>query len=75
MNTLTNRILVSHGVSRPIMRPNGERFSSKLRSNGKWLQVFRAAKLKIVKEEIQVGLPEELFMVKTCVTSPLDRQS
>jgi protein N-terminal methyltransferase len=35
------------------------------RSNGKWLQVFKEAGLTVVKEEIQVGMPDELFMVKT----------
>ena len=35
------------------------------RSNGKWLEVFNDAGLKLVKEEVQVGMPEELFVVKT----------
>jgi protein N-terminal methyltransferase len=35
------------------------------RSNGKWLQIFAEAGLTVVKEEVQVGMPTELFMVKT----------
>lgn len=36
-----------------------------IRSNGKWLQVFEEAGLRVVKEEVQEGLPQELFAVKT----------
>lgn len=35
------------------------------RSNGKWLQVFAEAGLSVIKEEVQVGMPVELFTVKT----------
>lgn len=35
------------------------------RSNGKWLEVFHEAGLQVVKEEVQEGLPDELFVVKT----------
>lgn len=38
---------------------------SNSRSNGKWLEVFTEAGLRVVKEEVQVGLPQELFVVKT----------
>lgn len=41
------------------------------RSNKKWLEVFEGAGLRVVKEEVQMGLPEELFVVKTSVVSPL----
>lgn len=36
-----------------------------IRSNGKWLEVFTEAGLKVVKEEVQHGMPDELFTVKT----------
>lgn len=35
------------------------------RSNGKWLEAFRDAGLEVIKEQEQVGMPEELFVVKT----------
>jgi protein N-terminal methyltransferase len=35
------------------------------RSNGKWLEVFKDAGLRVIKEEVQVGMPDELFVVKT----------
>lgn len=35
------------------------------RSNGKWLEAFTEAGLSVVKEEVQEGLPQELFVVKT----------
>jgi protein N-terminal methyltransferase len=35
------------------------------RSSGRWIEIFKEAGLKIVKEEVQEGLPEELFTVKT----------
>ena len=35
------------------------------RSSGRWVEIFQEAGLKIVKEEVQEGLPEELFTVKT----------
>jgi len=35
------------------------------RSNGKWLEAFAEAGLEVVKEEVQQGLPDELFTVKT----------
>ena len=38
-----------------------------IRSDGKWLQVFKEAGLKVIKEEVQLGLPDELLVVKTCV--------
>lgn len=34
------------------------------RSSAKWLQVFADAGLKVVKEVMQEGMPEELFVVK-----------
>lgn len=37
------------------------------RSSGRWVEIFQEAGLKIVKEEVQEGLPEELFTVKTYV--------
>lgn len=47
--------------------PAGRRLNAKLtsRSNGKWLQVFEEAGLRVIKEEVQEGLPQELFTVKT----------
>ncbi|CAK9784627.1 DUF858-domain-containing protein [Cutaneotrichosporon oleaginosum] len=42
-----------------------EEDSSLTRSNGKWLEVFHEAGLQVVKEEVQQGLPDELFVVKT----------
>jgi protein N-terminal methyltransferase len=36
-------------------------YSSALR----WLEIFAEAGLEVVKEEVQDGLPEELFVVKT----------
>jgi protein N-terminal methyltransferase len=36
-----------------------------VRSNNRWLEVFEDAGLEVVKEEVQHGMPEELFMVKT----------
>ncbi|TXT10659.1 hypothetical protein VHUM_02164 [Vanrija humicola] len=44
-----------------------EEDSSLTRSNGKWLEVFEEAGLKVVKDEVQEGLPNELFTVKTWV--------
>ncbi|WVQ82534.1 hypothetical protein IAT38_004663 [Cryptococcus sp. DSM 104549] len=38
--------------------------SSLTRSSAKWLQVFADAGLEVVKEETQLGMPEELFTVK-----------
>ncbi|WVQ76967.1 hypothetical protein IAR50_006646 [Cryptococcus sp. DSM 104548] len=42
-----------------------EEDSSLTRSSGKWVQVFHDAGLKVIKEETQEGMPEELFVVKT----------
>lgn len=42
-----------------------EEDSSLTRSNGKWLEAFSQAGLEVVKEEVQHGLPDELFTVKT----------
>jgi protein N-terminal methyltransferase len=38
--------------------------SSITRSNQAWLRVFQCAGLHVIREEIQLGLPEGLFMVK-----------
>jgi hypothetical protein len=35
------------------------------RSNKMWEEIFQQAGLKIVKEEVQLGLPQGLFMVKS----------
>jgi len=35
------------------------------RSNKMWEEIFEQAGLKIVKEEVQLGLPQGLFMVKS----------
>jgi protein N-terminal methyltransferase len=35
------------------------------RSNSRWLEIFAEAGLEIVREEVQQGMPTELFMVKT----------
>jgi protein N-terminal methyltransferase len=40
-------------------------YKADVRSNAKWHQVFAEAGLEVVKEEIQEGLPQELFTVKT----------
>ncbi|KAL1408882.1 hypothetical protein Q8F55_005696 [Vanrija albida] len=42
-----------------------EEDSSLTRSNGKWLEVFEEAGLQVVKDEVQQGLPNELFTVKS----------
>ncbi|KAL7419230.1 hypothetical protein Q5752_006067 [Cryptotrichosporon argae] len=44
-----------------------EEDSSLTRSNAKWHQCFAEAGLKVVKEEVQLGMPAELFVVKTYV--------
>ncbi len=51
--------------------PNGtpseildEEDSSLTRSNKKWEEIFAEAGLTIVKEQVQLGLPAGLFMVK-----------
>lgn len=38
--------------------------SSLTRSEAAWKRIFKDADLSIVKEEVQEGLPEGLFMVK-----------
>jgi len=35
------------------------------RSSAKWLEIFKDAGLEVIKEEVQVGMPQELFAVKT----------
>ncbi|KAH8078325.1 AdoMet dependent proline di-methyltransferase-domain-containing protein [Filobasidium floriforme] len=42
-----------------------EEDSSLTRSNKMWEEIFQQAGLKIVKEEVQLGLPQGLFMVKS----------
>ncbi|WVQ97289.1 hypothetical protein IAU59_004400 [Kwoniella sp. CBS 9459] len=42
-----------------------EEDSSLTRSHQKWRDCFTEAGLKIIKEEVQQGMPEELFVVKT----------
>ncbi|ORX37456.1 AdoMet dependent proline di-methyltransferase-domain-containing protein [Kockovaella imperatae] len=42
-----------------------EQDSSLTRSNAKWLEVFREAGLEVIREEVQIGMPSELFVVKT----------
>ncbi|ODN90237.1 hypothetical protein L198_06255 [Cryptococcus wingfieldii CBS 7118] len=42
-----------------------EEDSSLTRSSGKWVEAFKDAGLRVVKEEVQEGMPEELFVVKT----------
>jgi protein N-terminal methyltransferase len=37
------------------------------RSDKKWLEIFKDAGLEVIKEEVQVGMPEELFVVRTSV--------
>lgn len=34
-------------------------------SSARWVDIFKEAGLRIVREEVQEGLPEELFTVKT----------
>jgi protein N-terminal methyltransferase len=34
------------------------------RSSNKWLEIFRDAGLEVIKEEVQIGMPSELFVVK-----------
>lgn len=40
------------------------RVSLTLRSSAKWVEIFHSAGLQVVKEEVQVGMPGELFVVK-----------
>ncbi|WWD17619.1 hypothetical protein CI109_102060 [Kwoniella shandongensis] len=42
-----------------------EEDSSLTRSSARWLECFKEAGLEVVREEIQQGMPEELFVVKT----------
>ncbi|WVR06113.1 hypothetical protein IAU60_003143 [Kwoniella sp. DSM 27419] len=42
-----------------------EEDSSLTRSHQKWIDCFTEAGLTVVKEEVQQGMPEELFVVKT----------
>ncbi|ORY23610.1 AdoMet dependent proline di-methyltransferase-domain-containing protein [Naematelia encephala] len=42
-----------------------EEDSSLTRSHQKWLDIFKEAGLEVVREEVQEGLPDELFVVKT----------
>lgn len=35
-----------------------------VRSNAAWLEIFRVADLRVVRQEVQGGLPEELYVVK-----------
>lgn len=36
-----------------------------LRSAGKWREIFKDAGLEIIREEVQEGMPDELFVVRT----------
>lgn len=37
------------------------------RSDMAWKKVFKEADLRLVREQVQEGLPEGLFVVKMCV--------
>jgi protein N-terminal methyltransferase len=41
-----------------------DRFRLTRRSSAKWVEIFHAAGLQVIKEEVQIGMPGELFVVK-----------
>lgn len=62
-SSLTRSVGLSHAKK---MRPRlTELLTSRHRSNKMWEEIFQQAGLKIVKEEVQLGLPQGLFMVKS----------
>jgi protein N-terminal methyltransferase len=45
--------------------------SSLTRSELKWLEIFKAVGVRVVKEEVQLGLPAGLFVVKAWALAPM----
>ncbi|PSR94620.1 alpha-N-methyltransferase NTM1 [Coniella lustricola] len=68
----TGLIIVKENITSGIVEVFDEQDSAVTRTDKKFLEIFQRAGLKVVKSEIQKGLPKELFPVKAYALRPQD---